>query len=269
MGDTVFDIRLLQASVDPLDESEFRILVDGKFVKYLTIDAKLYSVDDMCFEPSLISILPPLPPGDWNTGRISRNGADGRPHFSEVAKVELPRISHLWHPLQIDHLDLHMGQKLRSNVYEASTPRFDLPIVVKFARFPFEIPYLDSETSAYQWIQNRQIGPQFLGHLTEEGRVIGFAMERITSCRHWHATPEDLALCQQALSKLHRLSIKHGDINKHNFLIHDDRATLIDFDVALRCNDAKVLEEEFRGLEKELSDMSGRGGRVVESSTEE
>ena len=267
MGDTAYDIKVLQVSVDPLDESHFRILVDGKFVKYLTIDAKLYSVDDMCFEPSLISILPPLPPGDWNTGRISRNHVDGQPHFSEVTKVDLPAISHIWHPLQIDHLDLQMGHELRSNIYEASTPQFDLPIVVKFARFPFEMPYLDSETSAYQWIQNHQIGPRFLGHLTEEGRVIGFAMERITSCRH--ATPEDLALCQQALSKLHRLSIKHGDINKHNFLIHNDRATLIDFEAAVQCNDAKVLEEEFRGLEKELSDMSGRGGcRVIESSSE-
>ena len=54
--------------------------------------------------------------------------------------------------LQVDHLGLHMGHKLRSNVYEVSAPQFDLPIVVKFARFSFEIPYLDSETSAYQWI---------------------------------------------------------------------------------------------------------------------
>ena len=261
MRDTVYDIKLLQASVDPLDESEFRILVDGKFVKYLTIDAGLYNADDMCFGPSLISIIPPLPTGDWNTGRISRNGSDGQPHFSEVTKVQLPSISHLWHPLQIDHLDLCMGQQLRSNVYEATTPHFDLPIVVKFARFPFEIPYLNSETSAYQWIQSHQIGPQFLAHLTEEGRVIGFAMERIINFRH--ARPDDLALCQQALSKLHHLSIKHGDINKHNFLIHDDRATLIDFDSALQCDNMKVLEEEFRRLEKELSDTSGRGGQVV------
>ena len=94
-GDTVYDIKLLQCSVDPLDESEFRILVDGKFVKYLTIDAGLYIADDMCFAPSLISIIPPLPPGDWNTGRISRNRADGQPHFSEVTKVRLPSISHL------------------------------------------------------------------------------------------------------------------------------------------------------------------------------
>ena len=208
---------------------------------------------------------PPLPPGDWNTGRISRNCADGRPHFSEVKKVELPGVTHLWHPVQIDHLDLHMGQSLRSNVYEATTPQFDLPFIVKFARFPYEIQYIDSETSAYQWIQNHQVGPQFLGHLTEEGRVIGFAIEHITDCRH--AMPDDLSLCQQALSKLHWLNIKHGDINKHNFLIHDDRATLIDFECALQCNDAEVLEEEFRRLEKELSDKSGKGGKWVEGTS--
>ena len=52
------------------------------------------------------------------------------------------------------------------------------------------------------------------------------------------------------------------------FFIHDDRATLIDFDSALQCSNAKVLEEAFRGLEKELSDMSGRGGRVAESNSE-
>ena len=86
-------------------------------------------------------------------------------------------------------------------------------------------------------------------------------MERITSYRH--AMLEELALCQQMLSKLHRLNIKHGNINKHNFHIHDDRATLIDFDSALQCNNVKVLEEELRRLEKELSDVSGRTGRVV------
>ena len=95
MGDAVYNIKMLQCSVDPLDgESEFRILVNDKFVKYLTIDGGLYDADDMCFEPSFISIIPPLPPGDWNTGRISRNVADGQPHFSEVTKVQLPGVSH-------------------------------------------------------------------------------------------------------------------------------------------------------------------------------
>lgn len=62
---TMPDIQLLHCSVDPDDISEFRILVDGRHVKYLTIDAGLYTPDDMCFAPSLITMLPPLPPGDW------------------------------------------------------------------------------------------------------------------------------------------------------------------------------------------------------------
>jgi tRNA A-37 threonylcarbamoyl transferase component Bud32 len=86
-------------------------------------------------------------------------------------------------------------------------------------------------------------------------------MERMINFRH--ARPDNLALCHRALSKLHRLSIKHGDINKHKFLIHDDQATLIDFDCSLQCDNVTVLEEEFRGLEKELSDTSGRGGQMV------
>lgn len=256
------DIQLLQASVDPDDQSEFRVLVDGKFVKYLIIDPGLYDVGDMCFGPSLISMLPSLPPGDWNKGHISHNISTGRPHFARVSKVQLPKVADVWHPLQIDHSELCMGQKLRSNVYEATCPGFDSKVIVKFARFAWETPQLDAETSAYRWIQNHQIGPKFLGHLTEEGGVIGFIIERITSCRH--ATPGDLSLCQQTLSKLHRLGIKHGDINKHNFLIHDGKATLIDFDVSTRCDDVKALDEEFRMLQDALWDTSGKGGRIAE-----
>jgi predicted Ser/Thr protein kinase len=266
MSSTVTDVQVLQASVDPENQSDFRILVDRKVIKYLTIDSGLYDVGDMCFAPALISILPPLPPGDWNKGHISQDTSNMRPHFAEITKAQLPGITKVWHPLQIDYLELQMGKKLRSNVYEATCPRFNSTIIAKFARFEWEMPRLDAETSAYQWIENQQIGPKLLGHLSEEGRVIGFIIERITNCHH--ATPEDLPLCQQTLSKLHRLGVKHGDVNKHNFLIHDGTATLIDFENSTRCNDAKVLEgEEFQKLQEELQDTSGRGGRIVESDT--
>jgi len=83
-------------------------------------------------------------------------------------------------------------------------------------------------------------------------------VERIANCRH--AAPEDLSLCQSALSKLHHLGIKHGDINKHNFLIHDGKATLIDFDAATQFNDEETLDAEYQNLQAELADESGRGG---------
>ncbi|KAH3910768.1 hypothetical protein HBH56_146080 [Parastagonospora nodorum] len=255
MSSNIADIQVLQMSVDLEHQpSEFRILVDRKFVKYLTIDPGLYHVDVMCLAPVLISMLPPLPPGDWNQGRISRDTSTGRPHFANVTKAQLPGVTNLWHPLRVDHLDLGIGKKLCSNVYEATYSRFNAPIVAKFARFDWEISKIEAETTANEWIDDLGIAPKFVGHLTEEGRVIGFLMERITGFRH--ATPEDLTLCQQALSRLHGLGIKHGDINKHNILIRDGQATLIDFDSSKRCSDVKELKEEFRMLEKELKDTS-------------
>jgi predicted Ser/Thr protein kinase len=163
----------------------------------------------------------------------------------------------IWHTTHIDHLHLQKGQKLRSNVYEATCSRFSSPVVAEFARFPWEVPQLEAESTAYQWIEGQQIGPSFLGHLTEEGRVIGIVMARIVNCRH--ATPDDFALCHQALWKLHRIGIKHGDINKHNFLAHAGGATLINFDNASRTTSSKELEAEMCSLQEQLSDVSGKG----------
>lgn len=263
MADHAPNILVLQASVDPEAISEFRVLVDNKFVKYITIDAGLFGRDEMCFGPSLISLLPPLPPGDWTTGRISRNLKTGEAHFSAVSKSHLQGITKNWHSTQVDHLELHEERKLRSNVYEVTCPSFSSTIIAKFARFEWEVAQLERETMAYGWIEGQQIGPTFLGHVTEEGRVIGFLIARIADCRH--ATPEDFTLCHSVLSKLHKLGIKHGDINKHNFLIHDGKATLIDFDNASRPASDDELEVEVHELLDQLRDTSGRGGQVVEN----
>lgn len=101
-------VEVLQASIDPADQSEFRILVDRKHIKYINIDPGLYDVPDMCFGPSLISLLPPLPPGDWNTGHISKDTATGRPRFIRHEKIQLAWITNVWHPLLIDHSERHM-----------------------------------------------------------------------------------------------------------------------------------------------------------------
>lgn len=74
-----------------------------------------------------------------------------------------------------------------------------------------------------------------------------------------------LSVCKLALSKLHRVGIKHGDVKKHNFLVQDGQATLIDFDVAMGCVDFEALDEELWSLPEMLQDTSGRGGMVVES----
>lgn len=264
MADHASNIQVLQASVDAESESEFRVLIDNKFVKYITIDGGLYDCDEMCFGPSLISLLPPLPSGNWNEARISRDPKTGGAHFAAVSKTSLPGIAKIWYPTQIDHLDLCMGRKIRSNLYEATCARFSSSIIAKFARFPWEVPWLERETTAYEWIEGHHIGPAFLGYVAEEGRIIGFIMARIVDFHH--ATPEDLPVCHSALSKLHRLGIKHGDINKHNFLVHDGKAILIDFDNASRGASGDDLDDELHDLQNQLRDTSGRGGRIVESA---
>ncbi|PGG98979.1 hypothetical protein AJ80_09434 [Polytolypa hystricis UAMH7299] len=121
-----------------------------------------------------------------------------------------------------------------------------------------EIQYIENETTAYQWIDGHNISPRFLGHLTEDGRVIGFLMERITKARH--AGPQDLESCQQTLSQLHCLGVQHGDTNRFNFLIRNAKAILIDFDSARKCDNYDALLGEFENLPGCLQDPSNRGG---------
>jgi hypothetical protein len=58
------NVVLLQAEVDENDQSFFRLLIDGRIIKFVTVEPGLYTAEDICFGPSLISLLPDLPPGD-------------------------------------------------------------------------------------------------------------------------------------------------------------------------------------------------------------
>jgi len=44
--------------------SYYRMLVNKKHFKYITIDPGIYEVDDLCFPPILLEKLPPFPEGD-------------------------------------------------------------------------------------------------------------------------------------------------------------------------------------------------------------
>lgn len=74
--------------------SYYRILVNKKHFKYITIDANIYDADDLCFPPVLLEMLLPFPAGDWNLGCISQTTANPTPVFAETSKPS-PR-SHLY-----------------------------------------------------------------------------------------------------------------------------------------------------------------------------
>ena len=83
-------------------------------------------------------------------------------------------------------------------------------------------------------------------------------MERISDAQH--ASPQDVEVCREVLSRLHGLGVRHGDTNRFNFLVRDDKAILIDFDTAEKCDDRNSLLQELEHLTTCLEDSSRKGG---------
>jgi hypothetical protein len=105
-----------------------------------------------------------------------------------------------------------------------------------------DIPHLNWENEVYPHLstsKDADIEPEFLGHIMEQGRCIGFILECIQYFREAHI--EDYELCVKALDDLRGMELKRGDIN---FLIQYGRAVMVDFEGA-------VYGEEEEGLERE------------------
>lgn len=173
-------------------------------------------------------------------------------------------MENLWHPVKLNELDFAQEQ-LRQRVRISTHPEFNdgKPVLIKTAVWPWEIASIEAETTVYERIRDKDISPRFLGHLTEgkDGRVVGFVVEWIQDARI--AGPGDLESCRKVLGRLHELGIKHGDINKHNFLVwegHD--VVLVDFEAAKECS-PQELKDEMNALEENLQDTSFRGGIKV------
>lgn len=262
-------IKLLAALVNPDgdEEDDYRFLVNGKHVKYVTIEAGALPAEiHRSFEPDLLRVIPEFPPGDWTKGRISKDNRTGKPVFSSISMDKLPAVESVWHTTVVDHLELKTVARLRQNIRKVSHASFREPVIFKLANFPWEIPSVEAETRAYAWIQDEDIGPRFLGHVSEGGRVVGFLIEDID--RASPATLDDLGACRMALARLHLLRIQHGDVNRNNFLVQrpGGKVTIIDFETARKCDEQERLQAESASLEESFKDPSNRGGIVTVSA---
>ncbi|KAG6818600.1 hypothetical protein H0H93_003603 [Arthromyces matolae] len=268
------NVQLLQCLVDAEDtvDSDYRFLVDGKDIKYVTTAPGTFqqfvSEDDFerIFGPVLLGeLLPPFPVGSWNKAHVAKDPTTGEIAFITTEIVAFPGVENLWHPLKLNELDFTQKESLRQRVRISSHPElFDgKPVLVKTAVWPSEIPAMVNETAIYERISDKGIGPKFLGHITEgsEGRVVGFIVECVQDARI--AEPGDLESCRKALGRLHEVGIKHGDINKHNFLVQEDHnVILIDFETSKQCS-SQELKDEMNALKESLEDLDIRGGREV------
>ncbi|KAH9214490.1 hypothetical protein DL95DRAFT_389460 [Leptodontidium sp. 2 PMI_412] len=147
--------------------------------------------------------------------RISR-GANGVIE-STLSFQQLPAISEPRHPHRIDVLLLKRIKRHRSNVYEVLYE--DQPAISKIALFEWDFRRIENETREYSTIREHldqhpaepPCALNFLGHLTENGRVIGFLLEKVEG---EFASIGDMPNCQKVLRRLHGMGLIHGDANR-------------------------------------------------------
>nr|POF12991.1 hypothetical protein CFP56_10139 [Quercus suber] len=239
----IHNMQLLASTVGPLGLGEFnyRVLVDGQHVRYITIGPNTFPKDNdfRAYDHLVLSeILAPFPAKDWTTAHIEKDLKTGDKSV-RTEMIELPHVARIWHPVMLYESEFTFHKKIGQRVHVVTHPKLNggLPIIVKLAIWPWEITSIEVETAAYQWIKNRGIGPRFLGHVAEglRGRVIGFAIELVRGATP--PGPEDAEGCRKVLGRLHEHGIKYGNLDKKNFLTREGRdVLLVDYEkVQLGC----------------------------------
>lgn len=131
-------------------------------------------------------------------------------------------------------------------------------MIAKIPRFEWKLPRIEQETRLYQLLEGSGLAPRFLGHVHENGRIMGFLLERIEGRP---ASLQGLIACEAALEKLHGLGLIHGDVNRYNFLVTDEGedVKLINFERFQENAGPALMSEELEDLRAEMVDESGRG----------
>jgi predicted Ser/Thr protein kinase len=257
---------ILSMETSTRDDSHFRIRIGNK-VKYVVVAPGTLTSDEL-FLP--LYSLPPLPynEDDWTVAHVSRRAGDKKLETS-LERRQLRGVKEIWHPEMIDCLSLVRTERLTVNT--SGCIRKDQPapcpaLVAKIARFEWEIPRIEHETRVYRLLQHTDIAPRFLGHIHEQGRVIGFLLEKLEG---HSASIGHLSQCEEVLGRLHGLGLLHGDINRYNFVVGQGWTKMIDFEKSQETRDEGLLNAETLSLPSELQDESGRGAGFITDEAED
>ena len=256
---------ILSMEVDDDDsfESEYRLRI-GHQVKYLVISPKTFDRDTLSFP---IQSLPRLPyDEEWTVAHISKDQASGDLKTS-ISNRALAGVSCQWHHTRVDCLDLEKTKQLTAMVFEATSHSINpltspstATVIAKIARFEWELQRIEQETRAYQLLEGSGLAPRFLGHVHENGRIMGFVVEKLEGRS---ASLQDLSICESALGKLHELGLLHGDVNRYNFLVMEKGVKLLDFECLSENASPESMRKELESLRAKLIDESGRGGGFI------
>lgn len=262
---------VLSMEVDDDDdfESYYRLRI-GKQVKYLTVSPGTFDRDTLSWP---IGSLPSLPYNEtWTVANLSRDKTSGELQYS-THDQPMAGVNNQWHQVNVDCLSLEKTKQLTAMALEAvshslptSPDNAQTKFVAKIARFEWEVPRIEQETRAYQLLEGTGLAPRFLGHIHENGRVMGFLLEKLEGRSAYF---EDLGQCEEAVRSLHRLGLLHGDVNRYNFLITDEGVKLIDFESSNENASPESMQKELEKIRTNLTDESGRGGGFMFSGDED
>ncbi|ATY58572.1 alpha-galactosidase A precursor [Cordyceps militaris] len=241
---------VLSMEVDDDDafESEYRLRI-GNQVRYLIISPGTFDRDTLSFP---VGSLPPLPYDEkWTVARISRDKTTRDVTYA-LSDRAMAGVRNPWHPVSIDCLSLDKTTQLTAMALEAvpcsrAAAEHDSPLTViaKIARFEWELPRIEQETRAYQLLEGSGLAPRFLGHVHENGRVMGFILEKLEGRP---ASVGDLSSCERAVQNLHELGLLHGDVNRYNFLVTEEGVKLLDFENSKEHASPESMRKELETL---------------------
>jgi len=253
---TIASRELQQAGMEssPNQESLYRFR-NGSYVLYVTLAANCVLLDDSDygFPPAIRNILPRTIDTSYNHAFIDSFG------IATFSIREFKGVTTLWHNTKIDIIPLPVVRAIKANCFKV---QYDGDwAIAKFARFDWEIRFIETETAIYQTIDEHNIAPKFLGHLHENGRVVGLLLAYMEGRRP--QTEQDYGMCASVLSRLHNLGLVHGDVNLDNFIVTGIEAKLVDFET---CRSGTVDERmmEVKRLEREFEEDSRRGALADE-----
>lgn len=192
---------------------------------------------------------PQLPLCHWNEAYMHLDSRTWTLNFTNTARTSQLETMNHWPPREIDYLEFVNVETLQQGRMQVVThPDFDASILIKIASSSSEIPSLEREIAVHRLLRGSGVVPQFLGLVTEGGRVIGFITEYIREVPSIRG--RSMQSCLVALHSLHQRGIAHGDAHDGNCLIRQDgSAALIDFELSVET----WLPEEF---ERDLDIMS-------------
>ncbi|KAI5924345.1 hypothetical protein F4810DRAFT_709680 [Camillea tinctor] len=227
-----------------------RFLCDGTSVKYGLIYMDAFHEE--WYRASRVNsvILPDLPE-EWTWVCICLNKETGMPFVLNYHNdpIQCEDIA-AWHPMAFEYTEIAKIEQIRvdrgrkeDRMWIVQHPSADKRCLMKIAEIPELMGHTKRETEIYKDLEGADIAPQFMGHVMEQGRIVGFLVEWIEDAEE-PVLEFDTDLLADALSKLHARGILHKDIHAGNFLIKDNRAYIIDFEYSDWSNKDEDFDEE-------------------------